>query len=491
MKHYFTDASSLGANLPGAQIPSTAQDNVASVFNLDPAQNLQADNAAALNRELWLDCQLTSSFLSYANTATLGILVALLVTLLILYGHVANSWLILWGLALMLLIGHRYWAGNSLRKMDWKQQPAHFLRRFQQHTWSWPLSAGVWASSLLFYFQQVPLENKFISVVILIGMGAFAVSFMAARLDVFRRYVDYMASVSLLVFLLLASLLGHSTEKAHDIAMIVLILAFWRLLRTAGASHHARARQSFGLQFDNEKLIADLRQQSTAAFEAIQAKDRLLANAAHDLRQPIHALAFYAELLRTDPGDAPELVPKILNATGSVNSLFNSLFDFAKMESMGVQVRKQAVPVCEIINQMIVQFTPAAQAKHLQLRLRIGPAIIETDPLLIQRIVGNFLSNAIRHTKTGGVLLSSRVREGRAWIEVYDTGPGIAPEHLPYVFHEFYKVPTQGTDEGFGLGLAIVQRLADAMGHKVDVRSRLGRGSRFCVEIPVIGLQPK
>ena len=445
---------------------------------------------ASMDRELWIDCQLTSSFLSSANTSTIGFAVALPVTLAVLYGYVEHLWLGLWGTAVLLLVSHRFWAGHSLGAMDWLQDPVNFLRRFKYHAWAWPLSSGTWAASLFLYFQRVPLENQFICLIVLIGMGAFSVSLMAARLDIFRRYVDYLAFMSILPIGTHAVFWARGSDNLRDVALMTLIFVFWRLLRKTGTRYHATSRQGFGLAYDNEHLIASLRLQSITAFEAIQAKDRFLANAAHDLRQPIHALAFYAELLRSDSKDAPQVVPKILTATDSVNTLFNSLFDFAKLESNGVQVNKQVMPVCELINQLVVQFSPAAHAKNLYFRNRITPAYVLTDSLLIQRILGNLLANAIRYSAHGGVLLSSRVRGDRVWLEVWDTGAGIAPEHLPYVFREFYKVPTLGTEEGFGLGLAIVQRLCNALDHKVYVRSSVGHGTRFRVELPLVPHSP-
>ena len=436
-----------------------------------------------ISRETWIDCQLTSNLLTSFNTSTIGFSVALPVTLAVLYGHVAHLWLALWGTAVMVLVAHRYWTGRSLSAIDWRLQPSDWLKEFSRKAWSWPWSAAIWSASLFLYFHRVPLENQFICLVILVGIGSFSVALMGARLDVFKRYVDCLALVSLLAMAThtLSSL--EADDALQEITLMLLVAVFWQLLRKTGTRQHASLRQSFGLQYDNEQLIRDLRAQSALAFEAVEVKERMLANAAHDLRQPIHALAFYAELLRSEPASSAEVVPKILVATDSVNTLFNSLFDFAAMELKGIQVQPQAMPVCELINQMMVQFAPAARAKNLQLRSRIQPAYVVTDPLLIQRVLGNLLANAIRYSAQGGVLITSRVRRGRVWLEVWDTGLGISPQHLPYVFREFYKVPTLGTVEGFGLGLAIVERLCGALGHSVSVRSRLGRGSCFRIEL--------
>ncbi len=436
-------------------------------------------------RELWIECQLTRSFLDNSNKSVIGFLFALPATLGMLVGYVPLIWLLLWSGAIALLVWSRFWSTKVLYQIDWMLEPEQFLKQFLRLSWSWPLTAAVWASSLLLYFHRVPEQNQFVCLLVLIGMGAFSVSLMSARLDVFTRYLDSMAVMTMTPMAIHLVFEFTGQHMKANIVLLMSTLVFWQLLRRTGRLYQVTARQGFGLQYDNEQLIANLRLQTATALEAVGTKDRLLANAAHDLRQPVHALAFYAELLRSDPQEAQQVMPKILTATDSVNTLFNSLFDFANLESKGVQPNVQIVPVCQLMEQMQVQFAPAARARHIELRCRVVPAHIATDPLLMQRIVGNLLANAIRHTDHGGVLLCSRVHKGRVRIEVWDTGTGIAPEHLPYVFREFYKVPKQGTEEGFGLGLAIVQRLCNAMGHRIVVDSRLGRGTRFRIELPL------
>jgi signal transduction histidine kinase len=198
----------------------------------------------------------------------------------------------------------------------------------------------------------------------------------------------------------------------------------------------------------------------------------------------VHALAFYADWLRNEPELAALVVPKILLATDSVNTLFNSLFDFAKIEAGAVKPKFAAVPVCEMVSDLMLQFQPAAFSKNITFRQRITPGYVWTDPVLIRRIVGNLLGNAVRYTQRGGVLLTTRVRQGSMWIEVWDTGVGIAPEHQEQVFQEFYKASQHaGTEDGFGLGLAIVKRLSQVLGHKVSMTSHLGKGTCMRVEI--------
>ena len=125
-------------------------------------------------------------------------------------------------------------------------------------------------------------------------------------------------------------------------------------------------------------------------------------------------------------------------------------------------------------------------SKGLQLRFRRTEATTWSDPMMLRRILGNLLSNAVRHTARGGVLLAIRPRGRMIHLEVWDTGPGIAPEHQQMIFREFYRVPLQGTEEGFGLGLSIVSRLSMALGHPLSLQSRVGRGTVFRLTVPVV-----
>jgi signal transduction histidine kinase len=210
----------------------------------------------------------------------------------------------------------------------------------------------------------------------------------------------------------------------------------------------------------------------------------LLASAAHDLRQPVHALAFYADWLRNEPQLASSVLPKILAATDSVNTLFNSLFDFARIEAGAIPIHKELVDIAQLMEEMAVQYAPAAHKKGLYLRTQAVQASVQSDPLQLRRITANLLANAIRYTEQGGVMLSARVVGNKLWLEISDSGPGIEPEYLPHVFKEFYRAPGhQGTADSFGLGLAIVQRLCRALGHGVTIRSVLGKGTRCRVEI--------
>ncbi len=435
-------------------------------------------------RTEWADVQLTRVFFANSRTSIYAVVVALPVTVSMLWEYVSTVWLLLWGTGVVVLTGYRYWMVQTYTRSLSNASATAINGFFDKHHWSWSASAMLWAALMFLYFDKVPVVNQFVCMLILVGMGSFAVALMSSRLRCYLQYVVSMTAISFVA--VLASIFSTSTRYLQPdfIAMPVLIVAFGWLLVNTGKRFHAVQRRGYELQYDNEGLIASLREQTETAMQAVKVKNGLLANAAHDLRQPVHALAFYADLLRNEPEMAAEVLPKILQATDSVNTLFNSLFDFAKIEAGGVQPQYSAVPVCEIVNDLVLQFSPEADSKKIEFRQRITPALVWTDAVLIRRIIANLVANAIRYTDHGGVLIAARLRGGRMHIQVWDTGVGIALEHQAQVFTEFYKAPVHaGTEDGFGLGLAIVQRLSGVLGHQVHLNSRLGKGTRMWVEL--------
>jgi signal transduction histidine kinase len=216
----------------------------------------------------------------------------------------------------------------------------------------------------------------------------------------------------------------------------------------------------------------------------VEIKNRFLASAAHDIRQPVHALGLYADWLGSEPELVHEIAPKIVESTKAVNALFDSLFDLVRLDSGKIKLNIEPVGLKQLLHDLELQYRPLAEARGLEFRLHVTPGEVVSDPILLRRILGNLVSNAIKYTPQGGVLVASRARGTTHVIEVWDTGLGIAPEHRGEIFREFFKVPSHpGTEEGFGLGLYIVSRLSAILSHPVSLESRPGRGTVFRVEL--------
>lgn len=232
-----------------------------------------------------------------------------------------------------------------------------------------------------------------------------------------------------------------------------------------------------------------LRAQKEAAERANSAKSRFLAAASHDLRQPMHALSLLvsAAQLETDPAAQGHIIRRIENGTAALSDLLNSLLDISRLDGGGVEVRQEDFALESLMHRLQDTYQSLAEEKGLELMIRPTKACTHSDPALLERILGNLLSNAIRYTPGGGAVYVAVRPRGQDWlIQVRDNGPGIALKDQETIFQEFVQLsnPQRDRSLGLGLGLAIVQRLVKLLGHQVEVRSLPGQGATFGLRIP-------
>lgn len=430
----------------------------------------------------WVESRLVVSLMDNAGSALVAMALTIPVIFVMLYDEAWRPGLLGWtgcavGICLVrLLMILRY------RRAHADTTGPQLLRFWQRCLWIWPATAVTWASSMLLYFGRGQTQNEFVCMMILVGMGAASVSVLSASLRSFYYFTNALGLtvMAVLVYQLLMMMDAFAGDP-QDYAMLVLVLVFWGLVRAGGERFHRVQRASLALQYHNNQLIESLTRQTQTALEAVAIKNRFLASAAHDLRQPVHALGLYADWLSNEPELVGEIAPKIVESTKAVNSLFDSLFDLARLDSGKIRVGIERVDVAKLLRDLELQYRPLAEAKGLQFRLRVARGRISSDPILLQRILGNLIANAVKYTARGGVLVASRRTARGMRVEIWDTGVGIAPEHQREVFREFFKAPPShaGTEEGFGLGLYIVSRLTGILGHPLQMKSRPGRGTVF------------
>lgn len=232
-----------------------------------------------------------------------------------------------------------------------------------------------------------------------------------------------------------------------------------------------------------------LREAMLRAEQATNARTRFFAAASHDLRQPLHAISLYLPLLlkRMEQSESREMLGAIQNSCNAMRSLLDSLLDISRLDAGVIEPEIRAVPLLDIFDQLGMEFTPQASAKGLELRVVPVDYWVSTDPALLERILRNLLTNAIRYTHGGKILLGARRTGSTVRVEVWDTGIGIPSETLGHVFEEFYQAdnPERDRSRGLGLGLAIIERLATLLEHKLGVRSWPGRGSVFNITLPI------
>jgi signal transduction histidine kinase len=247
-------------------------------------------------------------------------------------------------------------------------------------------------------------------------------------------------------------------------------------------------RRAIEIQLHHRRLAGQLRAQKRAAVDACQAKSRFLAMASHDLRQPLHALDLFVKALqeRHLPLHERELVANVRRSVDAMEELFDALLHISRLDAGTVRRRVVTFPLEELFDRLRLELGPVAQQKGLRFVVGRTAAYVRSDPELLTQILRNLLSNAIRYTERGTVLMCGRREQGGVRIEVRDSGCGIAPAEQGRVFQEFTQLgnPEHDRRKGLGLGLAIVDRLARLLSHPVTLRSRVGVGSVFAVSMP-------
>ena len=302
-------------------------------------------------------------------------------------------------------------------------------------------------------------------------------------------------------------LVGLMTALAWRADAVHLFLAACSAVYLGATLHFARQQhrqltETLLMRFEKEALAEQLARQMAVTQRVSEEKTRFFAAASHDLRQPLHAIALFGAVLEKDLQGRPEHThaARLMRAVHALGTSLDAMLDVSRLDAGVIVPELQAAalnPLFQSVNQM---FASRADEKGLQLRLRASPLWVRSDPQLLQRLLVNLVENAIKYTVHGGVLVVARSRGNQVWIDVRDTGVGIAPEHLEHIFDEFYQVNNPGRDrtQGLGIGLSIVRRLSKLLDHPVQVHSRAGgaggagsagSGSLFRAVLPAASAQ--
>lgn len=334
------------------------------------------------------------------------------------------------------------------------------------------------------------------------------VSLSRAPVELARSQTSLAASGTGLIAILFALLLawrlsGGVSRPLLDITQTVAHLTHGNLTKRTpqnslgeiGLLEQGINRMAQALEENQRNLTLKVREatsellgQKLAAEAAALAKSRFLATASHDLRQPLHALTLLIAALREEVphGPAGRLAEHIEASASAMENLLNALLDLSKLDAGAVISRPRCFSVNKLLRQVASQFLPVAEARNIQMSIAACSLSGYSDPALVERILSNLVSNALRYSERGRILIGARrVGQDRLRFEVRDTGKGIAPEFQALIFEEYFQLdnPERHRDKGLGLGLAIVSRLARLLGSRVLVRSESGRGACFSFEL--------
>jgi len=343
--------------------------------------------------------------------------------------------------------------------------------------------AAAWAALAIVVLPTATPQAFILVFMIVAGIASGSVTAYAPLLPVFTAYV---AVLTLILDVMLV--FGRLEIAAGYMPLFVTIYgaAMWVKARDEAVE----TRRSILLAFTNAEFSRNLEREierseaaETEAVSANMAKTRFLAAASHDLRQPLAALGLFLGVLEQDAADERQRATSrsARAAFAATTEMLDELLDFSRAEAGVIVPRSRPFMISEAFARLEHEVGPMAEARGLAYRTRHSTMIVDADPALVHIILLNLLSNAVRYTERGGVLIGCRARGGDVVIEVWDSGIGIPREQHDEIFREFHQLGNVERDrrKGLGLGLAIARRLADLIGGDLSVASRVGRGSVF------------
>lgn len=403
-----------------------------------------------------------------------------LLFVLVLWSEVDTTGLLIWGMIMMLvtsirsIIAWHYW-----REEDREHTIDKWLYWFIVPAL---VSGLVWGiAGYNFYLPEGGVYQAFL-VIFLLGIAAGSMAFLSSHLPTFYGFF------MLLMFPLIIRMFQEATLP--HIVMGSMMIVYLLVFMVFGRNVNQVFLESILLRFDNLELVNRLTNEKEMAEKANIAKSRFLAAASHDLRQPLHALSLLAGALaeRLQHDEVKGIVDKIRAAVAALENLFNALLDISKLDSGVLQPCIEDFHLQPLFDRMENDYRPEAEQKGLTFEVdNCGELIVRSDTILLERILRNFVSNAIRYTDDGSVNLTASQEGERIAIKVTDTGLGIPEEKQGVIFDEYVQLenPERDRDKGLGLGLAIVARISQLVGLELQLQSTEGDGSEFRVYVPV------
>lgn len=347
------------------------------------------------------------------------------------------------------------------------------------------------AISFVFFISGHELYQTLLAITVF-GAVTAAVPMIGSHMPCF--YAFLLAALTPLI--LRNAMEGDAAHIAMSLIMVIMAIAYLSF----GRDYNRMLIESLRNRFENEMLAerlaaqnVDLEAARVEAEQANRAKTQFFAAASHDLRQPLHAMGLFASAL-AEKIRYPEVASIVASINASVHaleSLFNELLDISKLDSGAIKPKLSGFAIQDVLSRLRAEFTAEAASKNIALQVSEAPHVIHSDAVLLERIVRNLLSNAIRYTQTGSVSLELSRHGEQLHVAVRDTGIGIPAEHQQRIFEEFFQVgnPGRTSKKGLGLGLSIVQRMSELLGYKMHVESVAGQGSVFSFEVPIGKMQ--
>ena len=396
----------------------------------------------------------------------------------VLWSRVPPISISLWLALVLALIGIRYLASAAYEKRRVSFQEAGlWCRRMLMIS----LSLGLlWAFAILAFFVDDSQPHQVFIITVAVTLGIGSISSGTHWLPLY-----YVYGVPILLALTLRLLMvGTLPFMALSLMMFLALLASVAFVRKLNSV----VRSEMFLRHESANLAEQLRIKTAEAEEAVFAKSRVLAAASHDLRQPLHALSLFFDALKVPQSieEQSRIFRRVDTSIASLRKLFDALFDMSRLDANIVRPELSHFDVCPFLEDIVEEYRKEATNRKLKLKLRAVSGIIKSDCTLLERILRNLISNALRYTNSGGILIAVRKRPCSVIIQVWDTGIGIPRESHAKAFMEFQRLHLDagGREKGLGFGLAIVKRLCELLEHPLSLRSIVGKGSVLSLEVP-------
>ena len=392
--------------------------------------------------------------------------------------HIPQFFLLIWLIAQLVFNGGYLWFGLRSRQIPTNAQNAG--QRLRNNLIFSLISGLLWGGGVLMMWLPENFEKQMIVIFFIVGMASGAMHALNAYLPSFFSFL----------FPCVGSVIVASLWSGDQYSIVVSLATTSHLLIALQYSRgiHRTLINSIRKHHEADGLALKLQIQKDIAESATLAKSRFLAAASHDLRQPMHALNLYiGALAHFDlPLAARPVLASVCECAGTMDEMFRAMLDISRLDASVLIAKDDVFPIALVLNKIYTEFIQQAQEKGLLLQVARCSATVSGDQELIANILRNLVSNALRYTKHGKILLGCRRSGAGLRIGVYDTGIGIAVDQQSLVFEEFYQVGNRERDrsQGLGLGLAIVQRQALLMTAPLSLRSQLGRGSVFALDVP-------
>ncbi len=411
-----------------------------------------------------------------------GILVGVLTTAtgvsFIFYDNISDTTLFTWLFSVYILTYIRHLSVKRFKTQDY--EPATVIK------WGWIfafftfMSGLVWGAASILFFSPDNLQLFNLLTLIIIAMCVGSLGALSSYPLAYIVFV--LPAISPMIWRYMN--IDNQDYQTFSALLFVFILALFYFAKV----NHKMLRQSVELRFENADLIEQLTAQKEKAEQANIAKTKFLAAASHDLRQPLHAIGLFLGALfdKVEKDDQKIIITKIQKSSDALNSLLDSLLDISKLDAGVIHTENSPFSINSLFDSLKNEFEAVANEKKLRLKFINNDIWINSDFKVLERITRNLLSNAIRYTNKGGVVVGCRHFQGQILLTVYDTGVGIREDKIDLVFEEFYQLdnPERDRSKGLGLGLAIVKRMAKLLNISLLVKSNPNKGSMFGLLIP-------